>query len=396
MALEDLRDKTAVVGVGNSRTDRKQEVDPLSYMLEALKGALDDAGLTKEDLDGLMVGTVHGFAGGFMDKLPEVLGLDNITYAFQSWAHGRTMSTCIATAAMAVHAGLAKHVAVITYRWFAPFRQRYQGENASSDAESQREGLGPHLECPPYGNVAIIGGAAFAMQKYLLRYGGAPERLGQVAVAQRQWASMNPNALFYRKPITLEDYLNSRFIIEPLRLLDCSIPANGSHVVLVSSAERARDCRKAPVYLSGFQASASGREHFLFGRTGLGVGAQREAPYRAPEMPVYRMAGVTRGDIDILGAMDQFTPCVLFCLEEFGFCGEGEALQWVQGGRTAPGGELPVNTSGGRLSEFNHAGMGTIVDLVRQLRGEGGERQVPGAEVAPYISGDRCSLIFRT
>ena len=395
MALEDLKDKTAVTGVGNSKTDRIREIEPMSYLVTALKGALDDAGLTKDDLDGLMVSAVSGIPEIFMDKLPEILGLNNISYAFQSWSHGRTMSACIATAAMAVNAGMANHVAVLGLRLYGQFAAGYQGTRAGSGAEAQREGLGPHLESPPYGNVAVIGGAAFAMRKYYLKYGGTPQQLGEVAVAQRQWGSMNPNAFFYEKPITMEDYLDARMIIDPLRLYDCSLPANGSHVLIVSRADLARDCRKRPIYLTGFQGSSSGKEHFVFGRTGLGVGQQREFPYNAPEMPVYKMAGVTPEDIDVLGAMDQFTPSVLFCLEEFGFCGEGEGLQFVEGGRMAPGGELPINTAGGRLSEYNSSGFGSIIELVRQLRGECGERQVPNAELGQYISGDRCSVLFR-
>jgi hypothetical protein len=163
--------------------------------------------------------------------------------------------------------------------------------------------------------------------------------------------------------------------------------------MIVTSAERAADTRK-PVYIRGAQAASSGREHFIFARSGLGIAQQTEHPYSAPEMPAYRQAGVGPADIDLLGALDAFSPSVLFVLEEFGFCGEGEALEWIQGNRTGPGGELPVNTCGGGLSDMESYGWGHQIDMVRQLRGEAGAAQVDGVEVCQYAAPDRSSLIL--
>jgi acetyl-CoA acetyltransferase len=395
MSIIEARDRTAIVGVGHSVIDRNPAADTMKHLAAAMKAALDDAGLSKDDLDGLVVGNVHGVAEASMDKVPEMFGLENIQYAFQSWTHGRITPTVIAVAAEAVLTGQADVVACIGLRTLVSHRNRYANGAAGRNVESLREGAGPHLESPPYGNVGIHGGAALPMQKYFLKYGGSERDLGEVAIAQREWACLNPVAYFHGQPITIDDYLNSRYIVTPLRLFDCSLPANWGCCVIVTSAERARDCRKRPVYLSGMQGSASGQDYYVFARTGLGVGQQREFAYKAPEMTVYKMAGVTPQDIDVVGTMDEFSPLVLFCLEEFGFCGEGEALQWIQGGRIRKGGELPTNTSGGMLSEMNSAGWGHIIELVRQLRGECGDRQVEGAKLGQYLALDRCSLLLR-
>jgi acetyl-CoA acetyltransferase len=382
----------AIVGVGRTAVDRNPASDPMGHLARALKAAVDDAGLTAADIDGVMVNTAP--EQGSMDKLPEFLGLTNVQWAFQSWFHGRIQPTCIAVAAMAATAGQARYIACFsTGQRLAVYRERFSGRGGVANPEAHREGGGPHLESPPYGLVSAGGGAAMAMRKYMDKYGGTDEQLAQVAVAQRQWAQLQPEAYFHGTPATLEDYMASPYIVEPLRVLDHCIPGNCGFCIIVTSAERADETR-SPVYIRGMQGSASGREHFIFARTGLGIGQQTEAPYSAPDMPVYRQSGVGPADVDILGALDAFSPVVLFILEEFGFCGEGEALEWIQGGRTAPGGELPVNTCGGGLSDIESYGWGHQVDMVRQLRREAGPAQIEGVEVCQYASLDRASLIL--
>jgi acetyl-CoA acetyltransferase len=275
------------------------------------------------------------------------------------------------------------------------YRHHYAGTNAGENIESVREGGGPHLETPHYGLLTISGGAAMAMQKYFNKYGGTEEQLGEIAVSHRQWACTNPYAYFYGQPMTREDYLNSRYVVEPLRLFDHSLPGNAGYCIIVSSAERAKDCRTRPVYISGFQGSVSGKGFHVMSRWNLGIGQQPDEPYTPPkDMLVYRMAGVEQKDVDILGILDAFSVLVLFGLEEFGFCKEGEALDFIQGGRTAPGGELPINTSGGGLSDCENFGWGHEISIVRHLRGEMGEHQIPYAEVAQYLSTDRSSIIL--
>jgi acetyl-CoA acetyltransferase len=172
--------------------------------------------------------------------------------------------------------------------------------------------------------------------------------------------------------------------------------SDGAAVVLVTSAERARDARKRPVLVGGLQGMRAGRDEFLFGLPGLGIGQQREFRYTPDDeqLLAFRMAGVTQRDIDGLYTYDAFSPLVWFLLERFGFCGLGEAAAWTQGGRIELGGELPMNTSGGLLSEAHVSGWNSIVELVRQLRGECGERQVKDARVMQFATAWGDATIF--
>lgn len=393
MTTFDMKDKAAIAGVGRTKVDRDPDTDSMTHVARALRAAVDDAGLSREDIDGLMVGT--GPEEASMDKLPEILGLPNVNWAFQGWAHGRMQPTCIAIAAWAVLTGQARYVACIsTGQRLAAHRARFTGAGAHANPESHREGGGPHLESPPYGLISVGGGAAMAMRRYLEKYGGTEAMLGAVAVSQRHWAQLNPDAFFHGTPLTLERYLAEPYVVEPLRTFDHCIPANAGFCIIVTTTERARDCRFGPVYISGIQGSRSGRETFIFARTGLGVGQQTDMPYRAPRMPIYDMAGIDPADVQILGALDAFSPVVLFVLEEYGFCAEGEALEWVQGGRTAPGGTLPVNTCGGGLSDMESYGWGHEIDMVRQLRGQAGAAQIADVRVCQYASLDHCSIIL--
>jgi acetyl-CoA acetyltransferase len=385
-------DLTAVAGVGRTIADREPDVDPMRHLALALSAACEDAGLDRTAIDGLMVNLAP--QEGSMDKLPEMLGLPAVRWAFQSWSHGRLQPSCIIAAVGAVVSGQADCVACVSTAQTVSGHRG--GFAAARRDEKLREGGGPHRESPPYGLISVGGGVALAWRKYLLRYGGDPDALGEVAVSQREWAQLQPEAYFHGRPITLGDYRASPFVVDPLRVLDHCLPGNAAFCMIVTTAERAAELRKLPVYVSGIQGAVSGREHFVFGRGGLGVAQQTEAAYSAPAMPVYEMAGIERADVDLFGALDAFSPVVLFALEEFGFCGEGEALDWVQGGRIRPGGELPVNTSGGGLSDVESFGWGHSIDIVRQLRGEAGAAQVPDARVGQYVSGDRSSVLYST
>ncbi|MCL0102154.1 thiolase family protein [Dehalococcoidia bacterium] len=393
MAIDDVRDKACIVGIGQTKVDRDPTSSQNGHLAQAMKLALDDAGLSPDDIDGIVPGSVPQEAS--MDQVGELFGFKNIRYAFQHWSHGRMEATKIAHAALAVHSGMCDYLLYFSgSMWISGFRNMYAGSNAGMHVESLREGTGPHLESPPYGNVAIQGGAAIAMSKYLHKYGYSEEQLGAVAVALRKWGSLNPNSYWFGKPITIEDYINARYITQPLRLYDCSLPGNAGFCMIITTPERAKALRKPPAYISGFQGSISGADHFVFSRTGLGIWQQPEFEYEAPEMLVYKMAGVQQSDIDVLGVLDVFSTTVVFALEEFGFCKDGEALGFVQNGRIEPGGELPINTGGGGLGHVNAAGRVHMTEMVMQLRGEAGERQVPNARAAQYIATDRSSIIL--
>ena len=386
-----IADRTAIAGVGMSRLGRGLPDSPLRLAAAAFKAALADAGLAREHVDGLSI-NLGWPLGVDYDRIAETFGLD-IRYVNQTWTHGRFVTVSLQHAAMAVSAGLADCVACITG---CSFTQQQGLLGGDLDHEGTREDGGTHAENHPYGISAPMGGAAIAWRRYMHRYGAAPASLGAVPMSIRAHAQANPQAVM-RKTLTLEDYMASRFVIEPLRLYDCCLVTDGAACVLLTSAERARDLAQPPVYLSGMQGIRGGRGEFVFGPPGLGIN-QQDTGVRTPrdiDLEAYRMAGVERSDVDAFYTYDAFAPAVLFALERFGFCGQGEAADWVQHGRIGPGGELPVNTSGGLLSEAHVSGWNSIVELTRQLRGACGERQVPNAQVAQWgtVWGD--SIIFR-
>ena len=212
----------------------------------------------------------------------------------------------------------------------------------------------------------------------------------------RKHAQLNPQAM-RRDPMTRDDYMNSRWIMEPLRLFDCCQNNDGGACIIITSAERAKDCKKPPVYISGMQGVHAGRQFHNLTLPGLGVAQQEVYKYKPTkeDLYAYQMAGITHKDVDALITYDAFSPLVLFGLERFGFCGPGEAREFVKNGRIEIGGELPINTSGGLLSEGHMIGWNLFIEAARQLRHECGERQVKNAEIIQYGSFLGESVIFR-
>ena len=378
-----LRDKTAVCGAGLLLGDFPDRT-ALSLAVDAYQLALDDAGLKREDVDGI----IQLSFGYDYDRFLEAVGTD-VRYAYQGWGHGRFIAPMLQHAAMAVATGMAKAVAIVHGR-----RRKAYGQTA--DHEMWRQGLGPHGESPAFGALGPLFGAAIAAQRYFHMYGGSNEDLAPIAVAFRKHARLNPIAV-RRDPMTTADYLKSRWIVEPLRLFDCCQNNDGGACVIITSAERARDCRKTPVYISGMQGVHAGRQFHNLTLPGLGVAQQDVYQYKPEpaDLYAYQMAGITHKDVDALITYDAFSPLVLFGLERFGFCGPGEAREFVKNGRIELGGELPVNTSGGLLSEGHVVGWNLFIEAVRQLRHECGERQVKDAEIVQYGSFLGESVIFR-
>jgi len=378
-----MRDRTAVSGVG-LLLGKYPERTSLSLAVEAYDIALADAGLERKDVDGI-IQLSYGYD---YDRFLEAVGAD-VRYAYQGWSHGRFVAPMLQHAAMAVATGMAKAVAIVHGR-----RSKAYGQTA--DHEMWRQGLGPHGESPAYGALGPAFGAAIAAQRYFHLYGGSNEDLAPIAMAFRKHAQLNPIAV-RKDPMTREDYLKSRWIIEPLRLFDCCQNNDGGACIIVTSAERARDLRKPPVYISGMQGVHAGRQLHNLTLPGLGVAQQDVFPYRPTreDLYAYEMAGVTQKDIDALITYDAFSPLVLFALERFGFCGPGEAREFVKDGRIELGGELPINTGGGLLSEGHMIGWNLFIEAVRQLRHECGPRQVQDAQVIQYGSFLGESVIFR-
>lgn len=383
--LQSLRSKAAVVGVGHTdypedyRLVRAGETvtDSYGYGALAFKRALEDAGLTKDDIDGLIVGPTIAY-----ERMGEILGIN------PRWGAQADAALSIAEACIALHAGLASCIALVYGN-----DQRSSGVQYGGPQAMGGDQFLSYVYFSPWGLTSQ--GALYAMmfRRYMGVYGTKPEQLGCVAVAQRKHAALNENALM-RKTITIEDYLEARYIVEPLRLYDYCLINDGGVALILTTAERARDMRKPPVYVKGI------------GRSDLNVGATSLRPrllefYRPAQREaaeqVYAMAGVTREDIDALQVYDSFSCHILFALEGFGFCEPGEAGAFVENGRIELGGQLPVNTSGGHLSETYMQGWNHQVEAVRQLRGECGPRQVRNCQHVQYISsvaGKVVSLIY--
>lgn len=355
--------KASIAGVGASAQGKLPDETPLSLAVTALTAALEDAGLEKDDLDGLltMPGTTSPEGPKHYLTLGGHLGINPLV-AGSVVMGGATAGALIQQAALAIDAGMANVVACV-------FADTARTGGSKFDAPAGRG--------DSWGIWGMFGNAAnsaLTAQRHMALYGTTSEQLGWVAVTCRKHASMNPLAVM-RTPITIEDHQTARRIVDPLGLLDCCLISDGAVAVIVTSAERARDLRKPPVDIWGM-----GQGHTLqtFEHPEWWyLPHQRDCISRA-----YRMAGVSPSDIDVAQLYDNFTISVLLWLEHAGFCAPGEAGPFVEGGsRITFGGELPINTAGGNLSESYMQGWLHVVEGVRQIRGESGERQVDGAEL---------------
>jgi len=360
-----LSGQIAIAGVYEHPTRWAPDKTEFQIMAESARGALEDCGLELRDVDGLFAASMSMGPMGvvslaeYLDVKPRHLDGTNIG--------GSSFVAHVSHAAAAIHAGLCE-VALILY-----------GSTAASNAMAIGTGLGGGRDAgasfvSPYG-LTTVGSYALAAQRHMHAYGTTSEQLAEIAVTMRRHAGLNPNAKM-RKPITVDDVLESRIISRPLHLLDCCIISDGGGAVIVTSAERARDLKKRPVLLLGCGESVCHQE---VGAPDLLSIAAKQSGAQA-----FRMAGVSHDDVDLCAIYDSFTITVLVTLENLGFCKPGEGGAFVSGGRIGLGGALPLNPDGGGLSS-NHPGMRGIflvIEAAKQLRGECGERQVANAGVA--------------
>ena len=359
-----LRGKTAVAGVYEHPTRYAPHLTQYQIMAESACGALEDAGLTFADVDGLCtagVGPIGVIAlANHLNLRPSYLDSTNLG--------GSSFVAHVTHASAAIAAGLC-NVALVLY-----------GSTAASDRFAVGTGgTGAFGDPPdayeaPYGPT-VVGNYAMAAMRHMHEYGTTAEQLAEIAVTTRRHASLNPAAKFH-DPITIEDVLASRVVSSPLHLLDCCMISDGGGALVVTSAERARDAKKKPVYLLG---AAEAVRHTGIGRENvLEVAAAQSGP------KAMAMAGIRHSDVDLRMIYDSFTITVLLTLENLGFCARGEGGAFVSGGRLAFDGPCPTNTDGGGLSS-NHPGMRGIflvIEAVKQLRGETGARQVKKCDVA--------------
>ncbi|MGF1596829.1 MAG: acetyl-CoA acetyltransferase [Acidimicrobiales bacterium] len=355
----------AIAGVYEHPSRFSPDKTEFQIMAECAKGALDEAGLTIDDVDGLFGASMTMGMMGIVD-LAEYLNLKP-TYLDGTNIGGSSFVAHVGHAAAAINAGFCD-VALILYGSTA-------ASNAMAIGTGGRAGSSPAESfVSPYG-MTTVGSYALYAQLHMERYGTTSEQLAEIAVTMRHHASLNPDAKM-RQPITVDDVLSSRVISSPLHLLDCCIISDGGGAVVVTSTARARDLATRPVLVLGAGEAVTHQE---IGQPDLLTIAARQSGERA-----FAMAGVERSDIDLAMIYDSFTITVLATLENLGFCKPGEGGDFVTGGRIRLGGELPLNLDGGGLSS-NHPGMRGIflvIEAVRQLRGQGDARQVEGATLA--------------
>jgi acetyl-CoA acetyltransferase len=364
MADAALRDRVAVVGVGNTTFGRLPGHSAYDLGLWAFKEALADAGLRARDVDGLIVNRIPDY-----QRFGEIAGIDP-RFAAITPGQGRMSGASIQMAAAVIAAGMATTVALV-------YGNDGRSAGAKYGGDSDGYGSGGAGMWFPYGMTSPGAVHAMMFRQHMHRYGTTTRQLAEVGVAFRTHASLNPNAVM-REPITIEQHQASRFICDPLRLFDYCLINDGGVCLIVTGAERARDRAKPPVWVRGFgQAtrladSSFPDEDFW------------HAPIAASGRDAFAMAGVAREDLDALMIYDNFSPTVLFSLEGLGFCGRGESGPFVEGGTLSLGGRWPTNTSGGHMSESYMQGWALNVEAVRQLRGECGPRQVNGARHVLY------------
>ena len=365
-AAMTLHGRAAVVGIGETEYTKRSPRTAVELQFEASLAAIADAGLTPTDIDGVIP---VGITGATAEEYIANFGLADLRFSAVVPHGGASGIGALQAAAAAVATGIATTVLVPA------------GRNVSSGAKA---GVRIH-QMPqfhfvteyerPLGAIAPAQLYAPMARRHMELYGTTSEQFGSIAVAFRQHAILHGNAVM-TKPITLADHQASRMITDPFRLLDCSLESDGGAAYIVTSAERARDLARPPVELLGIAMGHPDSPSSITQRPDMTrIGIAKAAPI------AFEMAGVSHRDIDVAEIYDCFTYVVLCQLEDMGFCAKGEGGPFVEDGKLRLGGALPTNTHGGLLSQGHMLGMNHIVELVRQLRGDGGATQVDGAEI---------------
>ncbi len=371
-----LRAKCAIAGLGQTRMGKNfDHPGPIGFAAEAVNLALDDAGLQRSDLDGLLVNPGITWFNNPMasTSLQNAMGIRDLRLTATMNLGGATAAAMIMHAAQAIDAGMAAVVACV----FADAPLRPPSPNKGKDAGSAAsygfaQGLNAH-----YGQFGVNAQYAFVAQRHMYKYGTTNDHLGAVAVSERDWANLNPVAQFYDTSMTLADYHASRWVVEPFRLYDCCLVSNGGLAVIVTSAERAKTLKRPPIYILGMGQGHPGGDPLETLVSGAPIAKET----------AFKMAGIKLNDVNFCELYDCYTFTVLVTLEDYGFCKKGEGGPFVASGAIKPGGALPVNTGGGQLSSFYMWGMTPVAEAIVQMRGDGGRRQVPKHDVG-LVSGN--------
>ncbi len=371
--------QTAIVGIGATEFSKDSGRTPMQLATEACLAACADAGLDPHEVDGM---SLFSMERNFEIEVARNLGIPRLRFFSMVNHGGGGGCATVGMAAMAVHTGAADHV--LAYRAFNErswhrFGRGVQGHHQSPEANDVS-----YSWTSPFGLLTPAQWAAVFATRYMHEYGATSEDFGRIAVADRRHAANNPAAFFHGRPITLEDHQASRMISAPLRLLDCCQESDGGVALLITTADRARDLDQPPAWVAG-AAQGVAEDQWMM------RSYYREDITGIPEMglvaeQLWAASGVGPSDVQTAMLYDHFTPLVLPQFEEFGFCGRGEARDFIADGNIEVGGGLPVNTSGGQLGEAYIHGMNGIAEAVRQVRGTS-VNQVAGTTEGLVTSG---------
>ena len=375
--MYSLNDQSCIAGVGESTFSRGSGKSELRLMLDASVNALNDAGLKPHEIDGIVGPPIGATAEHFAANL----GIEDLRYATTVHMGGASPVVALQSAAMAIASGIATNV-LIPLGWNGYSLNPVRGGAARAEnTERPMPEPNPMLNTVgafylPYGATVPVQFYAWLATRHMKMYGTPHEAMGTIAVAERKHAQLNDKAMMRGRPLTLDDYMASRWVSYPFRLYDCCLETDAACAVVVTSPERARDLKKPPVYISGVAEGHPYPADDIPARPDpFVIGLSFAAP------KAFAMAGVTHKDIDFLEIYDCFTYVVMLQIEAMGFCKRGEVKDFVTRERIELGGELPLNTHGGLHSEAHVWGMNHIVEAARQLRHECGPRQVKDAEI---------------
>jgi acetyl-CoA acetyltransferase len=343
-------DQVAIVGIGETDYSRESGRSELMLALQAIRAALDDAGIEPHEVDGLMRWAVDTSSEA---SIADNLGLRDLAWFGEVSQAGNVGAALVASATAAIKAGLAE--VVVIYRGV----NGRSGRRYGSGAVTGRRGQGSAAFSEPFGLLTPQHGLAMMAQRRMYETGVTSRQFGMVAVTERAHANRNPRATFFDRPLTIEEHQQSRYVVEPFRLYDCCLETDGGGALVLTSLARARSLKSAPavVRAAAQHGYAAAREY-----------TDTSARFLAPRL--WAQAGTGPGDIDVAQIYDHFAPFVIFALEDYGFVDRGDGGPFVESGAISwEGGILPVNTSGGHLSEAYMQGMNQLLEGVRQVRG---------------------------
>jgi acetyl-CoA acetyltransferase len=377
--MKDIKDRAAIVGISMTDFSKDSGRTELYLTCKCIKAALDDAGLTPDDIDGLVKQTDDATDE---HAVTSSMGMGNLTYFGESrW--GAAPSAMVMRAAMGVAVGAANYIVV--YRSVNGASRRRMIPSMRTSGQMSTSDLLQWTFHAPFGHMSDAGRVAMIVRRYMHEFGIEKDQFGWVPVVCREHGAMNPNGMFYQKPIALEDYLKSKVVVEPLRRMDYYEEADAAAALVITTPERAKALKQQPVYVLG------AAQHMCLETEEL-TSYYRPSISGLPEVgevgkKIFSMAGVAPADINCVQLDDSYGPLVPMQLEEFGFCDRGEGTDFCdKGNNIRLGGKLPLNTSGGSLGEGHIHGMNHVVEAVRQIRGTS-TAQVKNAELVLVASG---------